>query len=170
MEKAKPSQEKKRRLGCLEPLIFIVILAVIFGAMGTVMGAVNMLNTLMQTAYALLIDTVLYIMAVAVLAGALAALLSEFGVIAAVNKLLSPLMKPIYDLPGAASVGIMATYFSDNPAILPLANDGKFRQFFKKYQLPALTNIGTAFGMEVIITTFMLGVTSPTAKPLVWPF
>lgn len=164
MEQAKPSKAEKRRLGCLEPLIFVAILAVVFGAMGTVMGAVNMLNTLMQTAYALLIDTVLYIMAVAVLAGALAALLSEFGVITSVNMLLSPLMKPIYGLPGAASVGIMATYFSDNPAILPLANDGKFRQFFKKYQLPALTNIGTAFGMGVIITTFMLGVTGPTGE------
>ena len=32
-------------------------------------------------------------------------------------------MKPVYDLPGASVVGILATYLSDNPAILTLAED-----------------------------------------------
>jgi spore maturation protein SpmB len=103
-------------------------------------------------------------MAVAVVAGALSALLSEFGVVTLINKLLSPLMKPLYGLPGAASLGIMTTYLSDNPAILALAHDNGFRKYFKKYQLPALTNIGTAFGMGAIVTTTMLGIQSPTGE------
>jgi spore maturation protein SpmB len=63
----------------------------------------------------------------------------------------------VYGLPGASAVGIFTTYLSDNPAILTLADDDNFRRYFKKYQLPALTNIGTSFGMGLIITTFMLG-------------
>lgn len=125
------------------------------------MGAVNMLNTMMNTAYDLLINTVLYIMAIAVMAGAFSGLLTEFGVIAAINKILSPLIKPIYGLPGAGIVGVMATYLSDNPAILTLAEDINFRRYFKKYQLPALTNLGTAFGMGLIITVFMAGIKNP---------
>lgn len=51
----------------------------------------------------------------------------------------------------------MTTYLSDNPAILTLADDASFRRYFKRYQLPALTNLGTAFGMGAVITAFMLG-------------
>jgi spore maturation protein SpmB len=103
-------------------------------------------------------------MAVAVVAGALSALLSEFGVVSLINKILSPLMKPLFGLPGAASLGILTTYLSDNPAILALAHDKGFRRYFKKYQLPALTNLGTAFGMGVIVTTFMMGLQSPKGE------
>ena len=85
-----------------------------------------MLNTLMNTGYQLLLETVFYIMAIAVLAGAISGLFSEFGVISMVNKLLSPLMKPLYNLPGAAALGVITTYLSDNPAILGLAEDKKF--------------------------------------------
>ena len=98
----------------------------IFGGMGMKMGGVNMLNTLMNTGYQLLLETVFYIMAIAVLAGAISGLFSEFGVISMVNKLLSPLMKPLYNLPGAAALGVITTYLSDNPAILGLAEDKKF--------------------------------------------
>ncbi|MBQ5567495.1 MAG: hypothetical protein IIT35_06525, partial [Oscillospiraceae bacterium] len=105
-----------------EALVFLAVFILCFGAIGSRMGAVNMLNTLMNTAYALLVDTVLYIMAIAVLAGALSALLTEFGVVSLINKLLLPLMRPLYDLPGASVVGILATYMSDNPAILSLAD------------------------------------------------
>lgn len=148
----------------LETVVFIGIFAVIFGSLGTAMGAVNMMNTLMNTAYDLLMNTVLYIMAIAVLAGAAAGLLTEFGVVAAINKILSPLMKPLYGLPGASVVGVVTTYLSDNPAILSLAEDDNFRRYFKKYQLPALTNIGTAFGMGMIITTFMFGIKAPSGE------
>ena len=106
------------------------------------MGAVNMVNTMMNTAYRLLQDTVFYIMAIAVLAGAISGLLTEFGVVALINRLLSSLMEPLYHLPGASILGVLATYLSDNPAILTLADDSGFRCFFKKYQLPALTNRG----------------------------
>lgn len=140
-----------------EVFIFLTIFLAFFLYLGSQMGVANMLNTLMNTAYKLLMETVLYIMAIAVLAGAISALFSEFGVIALLNKLLSPVVAFLYGLPGASAVGIFTTYLSDNPAILTLADDNNFRRYFKKYQLPALTNIGTSFGMGLIITTFMLG-------------
>lgn len=152
-----------------ECFIFFGLFIAFFALLGSKMGVVNMLNTLMNTAYQLLMDTVFYIMAIAVLAGAIAALFTEFGVVAFVNKLLSPLMKPLYNLPGASIIGVFATYLSDNPAILTLADDQGFRRYFKKYQLPALTNIGTAFGMGLIITTFMMGIPSPTGESFVVP-
>lgn len=148
----------------LETFVFIGIMVLIFTGFSVKMGAVNMLNTMMQTAYSLLIDTVLYITGIAVLAGALSGLLSEFGVISLVNRILSPLMKPLYGMPGAATLGIVTCYLSDNPAILTLADDQNFRRYFKRYQLPALTNIGTAFGMGMIITTFMIGIPSGDGK------
>ena len=140
-----------------EVFVFLVIFMGFFVYLGSRMGVANMLNTLMNTTYKLLMETVLYIMAIAVLAGAVSALFSEFGVIALLNKLLSPVVALLYGLPGASAVGIFTTYLSDNPAILTLADDDNFRRYFKKYQLPALTNIGTSFGMGLIITTFMLG-------------
>ena len=158
------SKLSRKTRSVLQPLTFLLILFGIFIPIGVKMGAVNMISTMMNTAYALLLDTVFYIMAVAVIAGALSALLSEFGVVALINKLLSPLMKPLYGLPGAASLGIMTTYLSDNPAILALAHDKGFRKYFRKYQLPALTNIGTAFGMGAIVTTFMMGLQSPAGE------
>ena len=151
----------------LEPIVFTAIFLLIFGSVGHKMGLVNMLSTLMNTAYDLLINTVFYIMAIAVLAGAFGAVLSEFGVIALINTIVSPLMKPLYGLPGAASVGIMTTYLSDNPAILALADDKAFIKYFKKYQVPALTNIGTAFGMGAIITTFIIGLSTSGNTQLV---
>lgn len=144
----------------LEALVFLVTVVGVFGGLAGKMGTVNMLNTMMNTAYDLLMNTVLYIMAIAVIAGALSGLLTEFGIVAAINKILSPLMRPLYGLPGASVVGVVTTYLSDNPAILTLAEDDNFRRYFKKYQLPALTNIGTAFGMGLIITTFMMGITA----------
>lgn len=156
-----------RKAVSLESFIFLGLFFAFFAALGSQMGVVNMLNTLMNTAYQLLMETVFYIMAIAVLAGAVAALFTEFGVVAIVNKVLSPLMKPLYGLPGASVIGIFATYLSDNPAILTLAEDHGFRRYFKKYQLPALTNIGTAFGMGLIITTFMMGIPSPNGESFV---
>ncbi|MBP3312503.1 MAG: hypothetical protein J6L72_09745 [Butyricicoccus sp.] len=147
-----------------EVFIFLALFLGFFCACSMKMGLANMFNTMMNTAYALLMDTVFYIMAIAVLAGAVSALFSEFGVISLLNRILSPLIYPIYGLPGASSVGIVTTYLSDNPAILTLANDNSFRRYFKKYQLPALTNIGTAFGMGLIITTFMISLKSPIGE------
>lgn len=141
----------------LEAFVFIGVFLLIFGLIGSKMGLVNLLKTMMETSFDLLINTVFYIMGVAVLAGALGSLLTEFGVVALINKLLSPCMGVLFGLPGAASVGILTTYLSDNPAILTLADDPSFRRYFRRYQLPALTNLGTAFGMGAVITAFMLG-------------
>lgn len=164
------SQNKQfKKAVSAEGFIFLIIFLVIFISIGSVMGTVNMFNTLMNTAYKLLIETVFYILAIAVLAGAISALLSEFGVVSIINKILSPLMKPLYDLPGAATIGILATYLSDNPAILTLADDKGFRRYFKKYQLPALTNLGTAFGMGLIVTTYMIGQKSPVGESFILP-
>lgn len=146
-----------KKIYSLETLVFLIIFFGLFGYLGFEMGLPNMMNTMMNTAYALLIDTVFYIMAISVIAGAIGSIFTEFGVIAIINSLLSPLMKPIFGLPGASAIGVMATFLSDNPAILTLADDSSFRRYFKKYQLPALTNLGTGFGMGLIIITFMIG-------------
>ena len=159
-----PMPEGIRKAVDAEVFIFLFLFLAFFCLFGMKMGLANMFNTLMNTAYELLMDTVFYIMAIAVLAGSISGLFSEFGIISLLNKILSPLVYPIYGLPGASSVGIVTTYLSDNPAILTLANDNTFRRFFKKYQLPALTNIGTSFGMGLIITTFMVGLKSPIAE------
>ena len=144
-----------------ESIVFIGVFASFFAVMGSRMGAVNMVNTMMNTAYRLLQDTVVYRMAIGVLAGAISGLLTEFGVVALLYRLLSSFMEPLYHLPGASILGVLATYLSDNPAILTLADDSGFRCFFKKYQLPALTNLGTSFGMGMIITTYMIGLQGP---------
>lgn len=161
MESGKTHQKK---VLSPEPFVFLALFIGFFALFAARMGLVNMLSTLMQTAFRLLLDTVLYITAVAVMAGAMAGLLQEFGVVALVDKLLTPLMKPLFGLPGAASIGGITTYLSDNPAILTLAADRNYRCYFKKYQLPALTNFGTGFGMGAIISTFILGLSAITGE------
>ena len=163
------AERKLKKAVSLEGIIFLILFLGFFIGLGSIMGTINMFNTLMNTAFRLLIDTVFYIMGIAVIAGAISGLLSEFGVVALINKLLSPLMGPIYDLPGASAIGVVTTYLSDNPAILTLAEDKGFRRYFKKYQLPALTNLGTAFGMGLIITTYMMGQTSPNGETFIIP-
>ncbi|EGT2203044.1 membrane protein [Clostridioides difficile] len=152
----KLSDKRRVKAVSMETFVFIVLLAVGFGYVGSIMGAGMMFKVIMSTAHALLLDTVFLIMAMAVLAGALSALLSEFGVISLVNKIFKGLMRPIWGLPGASIAGVFATYLSDNPAIIPFAKDKTFTQYFKKYQVPALCNLGTAFGMGLIVTTFMI--------------
>ena len=139
-----------------ETFVFLAVLLGVFGGIGHVMGVGPMFKTMMATAHDLLLNTVFLIMALAVLAGALSALLSEFGVIALINKIFAPIMKPVYGMPGASITGAVATYLSDNPAIISFAKDKTFTQYFKKYQTPALCNLGTAFGMGLIVTTFMM--------------
>ena len=137
-------------------LCFLAVFIGFFALFATKMGLGNMFNTMMGTAYRLLIDTCFYLMAVAVLAGAIAALFSEFGVVELIDRLLSPLMGPLFDMPGAASLGVVTTYLSDNPAIISLARDRRYLKCFKEYQVPALTNLGTSFGMGLIVTIFVL--------------
>lgn len=138
-------------------ILFVIIFIGCFLVFAIPMGVANSLSTIMNTAYQLLLDTCFYIMALCVMAGALSELLSIFGVIDLFNYLLSPLMKPLYGMPGASALGILTSFCSDNPAILTLANDPEYRKHFKQYQIPALTNVGTAFGMGLVVITYMLG-------------
>jgi hypothetical protein len=141
----------------IEGLVFLLLFGGIFGAVGYTMGMSNMLNSIMKTTHDLLMNTVFYIMGITVLAGALGKLMIEFGVIRLLEMLLAPLMRPLFNLPGVAALGGLMTFFSDNPAIISLANDRNFRGYFKKYELVSLTNFGTAFGMGLIVMTFMIG-------------
>ncbi len=151
MKKTKPAIS-------LETFVFLAISGGIFYYVSSIMGVGIMFDTIMKTAHDLLINTVFFIMGIAVLTGAFSALLSEFGVIALINKIVSPIMKPVYDLPGAASIGAITTYLSDNPAIISLTKDKGFSKYFKKYQAPALCNLGTAFGMGLVLTTYMISI------------
>ena len=139
-----------------ETLIFIVFFLIFFVGIGRIMGGTNMMNTMMNTAFYLLMNVCFYLFAVATVAGGISALFSEFGVVSFINRFVSVIMKPLYDLPGAASLGVLNCFMTDNPAILTLAHDDNFRQYFKKYQLPALTNLGTSFGMGLIVCTSMM--------------
>lgn len=138
-------------------MICLVIVIGFFAYLGISMGMANMLNTVMKTAHDLLINTVFYLMSICVLMGALSRLFAEFGVVSITEKLLRPLMKPLFNLPGVASLGAVMTFLSDNPAIISLSKDKRFSKYFKKYQLISLTNFGTAFGMGLIVIVFMMG-------------
>ena len=141
----------------IEALVFLAIFIAVFGWMGSKMGVSNMLNTIMNTSYHLLLETVFYLMGITVLSGALGKLLVEFGVVRLLENILRPLMRPRYNLPGVAALGAVITFLSDNPAIIGLAKDKNFSSYFKKYQLVSLTNFGTAFGMGLVLIVFMVG-------------
>lgn len=134
----------------------LLIIASIFTYLGVTMGAANMLNTIMHTAHDLLLNTVFFLMAICVLMGALSRIFIEFGVVDLLQKLLNPLMKPLFNLPGVASLGAVMTFLSDNPAVISLAKDKNFAKYFKKYQFISLTNFGTAFGMGIVVIIFMI--------------
>ena len=98
------------------------------------MGVANMLNTIMHTAHDLLLNTVFYLMGICVVTGALGRLFVEFGVVSLIEKLLRPLMGPLFRLPGVAALGAVMTFLSDNPAIISLAQDKRFGSYFKKFR------------------------------------
>lgn len=138
----------------------VICLACVIGLfwfIGSYMGVAPMLKTVMNTAHDLLLNTVFYLLSVCVITGALGRLFVEFGVVSLLEKLLKPLMKPLFRLPGVAALGAVMTFLSDNPAIIALANDKKFSTYFKKYQYISLTNFGTAFGMGLLVIVFMVG-------------
>ncbi len=139
-----------------QAFICLAIVIGLFTYMGIKMGAANMLNTIMRTAHDLLLNTVFYLMGICVITGALGKLFVEFGVVALIEKVLRPLMKPLFNLPGVASLGAVMTFLSDNPAIITLSKDKRFASYFKKYQYISLTNFGTAFGMGLIVIIFMI--------------
>ena len=140
-----------------ELIIFLILFFGFFIGLSIKMTLPNMLNTFMNTAYKLLIDTVFYIMAITVMTGAISKLFVEFGVVVLLEKMLKPLMKPLYNLPGVASLGAVMTFLSDNPAIITLSKDKTFSRYFKQYQIASLTNFGTSFGMGLVVVAFMTG-------------
>jgi hypothetical protein len=148
-----------------ETFAALALVLALFAVFSWKMGLANTFGTMMGTAHDLLLNTVLFLMAVIIIAGAFTSLISEFGIVSVANRLLSPLMKPLFGLPGATSVGVVATYLSDNPAIMPLSADKGFLKYFKRWQVTTLVNLGTVFGMGLIVTTFMLA-QSTDAEPL----
>ena len=148
---------KKIRRSTIEALVFLALLILVFVLLSIRMGSANMIKTIMNTAHDLLLNTVFYLMGITVLTGALSKLMSEFGVVSLLERVLRPLMKPLYNLPGVAALGAVMTFLSDNPAIIALSKDKKFSSYFKKYQLISLTNFGTAFGMGFVVIITMVG-------------
>lgn len=138
-------------------ILCLLVVGTLFTYLGMKMGTPNMLNTIMNTAHDLLLNTVFYLMAICVITGAIGRIFVEFGVVSLLEKILRPLMKPLFNLPGVASLGAVLTFLSDNPAIISLAQDKKFSSYFKKYQFISLTNFGTAFGMGLLVIVFMVG-------------
>ncbi len=138
-----------------EAVIFLALFFLFFGGLAHYMGTSNMLNTIMKTAWDLLLNTVFFIMGITVLTGALGRLFIEFGVVRILEKILAPLMRPLFNLPGVAALAGVLTFLSDNPAIISLSNDKDFSKYFKKRELLSLTNFGTSFGMGLIVITFM---------------
>ena len=120
-ENATPAEEKKKnRLAKLIPpgIPCLLIVGLLFYYIGSQMGTANMLNTIMHTAHDLLINTVFYLMGICVITGALGRIFVEFGVVKLLERLLRPLMKPLFNLPGVASLGAVMTFLSDNPCLL----------------------------------------------------
>lgn len=160
------ASKKKSITSRYSGIICLSVVFLIFYGLGHVMGMANMLNTIMKTAHDLLLNTVFYLMGICVLTGALGRIFVEFGVVKILERMLKPLMKPLFNLPGVASLGAVMTFLSDNPAIISLAKDKRFGTYFKKFQLISLTNFGTAFGMGLLVIVFMLG-QGYTWEPLV---
>ncbi|MDE5876066.1 MAG: hypothetical protein K2H47_00945 [Muribaculaceae bacterium] len=153
------SKKKKKTLARFIPpgVPCLLCVTLLFWYLGHVMGVSNMLNTIMHTAHDLLLNTVFYLMGICVVTGAIGRLFVEFGVVRLLEMLLRPLMRPLFNLPGVASLGAVMTFLSDNPAIISLSQDKRFSQYFKKYQYISLTNFGTAFGMGLLVMVFMIG-------------
>ena len=149
--------KRKTARPSIEAIVFLVVLFLVFLPLASRMGGGNMLKTMMNTAHDLLLNTVFYLMGITVLTGALGKLLAEFGVVDLLEKILRPLMKPLFNLPGVAALGAVMTFLSDNPAIIALSKDKSFSSYFKKYQLISLTNFGTAFGMGFVVIITMIG-------------
>jgi len=156
------NKTKQLNRSLIEAVVFLLLLVLFSWALGSRMGSENLIKTIMNTAHDLLLNTVFFLMGITVITGALSKLFVEFGVVSLLERILRPLMKPLYNLPGVAALGGVMTFLSDNPAIIALSKDKTFSAYFKKYQLYSLTNFGTAFGMGfvVIITMMSYGHTS----------
>lgn len=138
-------------------IICLVVVLAIFGYFGFAMGFANMLNTIMHTAHDLLLNTVFYLMAMCVITGALSKILMEFGVVDLLQRLLAPIMRPLFHLPGAASVVALVTFLSDRPAAISVAQDHSLARQLTPIQQASLVNFGGCFSMGLLVVMFMIG-------------
>lgn len=143
-----------------ETFFTLAVIVVLFGYLGRVMGVDKLFSVMMKTAHDVFLNTSLYITGVATLAGAFSYVLSEFGVIALINKILAPIMRPLFGLPGASALGAITCYTSDNPGVLALASDEGYSKYFTKAEEMTHVNFGTVFGMGLIVTAYMLSLGS----------
>ncbi len=164
--KVESKMKSAGRKAYVRGIVCLLWVFVIFGAIAYKMGVAPMMKTMMATAHDLLLNTCFFLMAVCVLTGALGRILVEFGVVDMLQKILHPLMKPIFNLPGVASLGGVMTFLSDNPAIITISKDKQFARYFKKYQFISLTNFGTAFGMGLLVIIYMISL-GYTVEPLI---
>ena len=119
---ARTRQREKKQKSALSQWAGVICLAVVLGLfyyLGRQMGMANMLNTLMHTAHDLLLNTVFYLMGICVLTGAIGRLFVEFGVVRLLERILRPLMRPLFNLPGVASLGAVMTFLRDTPTTPP---------------------------------------------------
>lgn len=135
----------------------LIVVVVLFGYLSSVMGFTNMLNTIMRTAHDLLLNTVFYLMAMCVLTGALSRIFSVFGVVDLLQKMLKPVLRPLFNLPGVSSAGALMTFLSDKPAIISVAKNPLFARYFKRYQHISLVNFAGSYAMGLLVIIFMMG-------------
>ena len=135
----------------------LVVIGCIFGYLSSVMGFTNMLNTIMRTAHDLLLNTVFYLMAMCVLTGALSRVFSVFGVVDLLQRMLKPVLRPLFNLPGVSSAGALMTFLSDKPAIITVAKNPQFARYFKRYQHVSLVNFAGSYAMGLLVIIFMMG-------------
>ena len=135
----------------------LIVIVALFGYLSSVMGFTNMLNTIMRTAHDLLLNTVFYLMAMCVLTGALSRIFSVFGVVDLLQKMLKPVLRPMFNLPGVSSAGALMTFLSDKPAVISVAKNPLFARYFKRYQHISLVNFAGSYAMGLLVIIFMMG-------------
>ena len=135
----------------------LIVVVVLFGYLSFVMGFTNVLNTVMRTAHDLLLNTVFYLMAMCVLTAALSRIFSVFGVVDLLQKMLKPVLRPLFNLPGVSSAGALMTFLSDKPAIISVAKNPLFARYFKRYQHISLVNFAGSYAMGLLVIIFMMG-------------
>ena len=135
----------------------LIVIVALFGYLSSVMGFTNMLNTIMRTAHGLLLNTVFYLMAMCVLTAALSRIFSVFGVVDLLQRILKPVLRPLFNLPGVSSAGALMTFLSDKPAIISVAKNPQFARYFKRYQHISLVNFAGSYAMGLLVIIFMMG-------------
>ena len=111
----------------------------------------------MRTAHDLLLNTVFYLMAMCVLTGALSRIFSVFGVVDLLQRILKPVLRPLFNLPGVSSAGALMTFLSDKPAIISVAKNPQFARYFKRFQHISLVNFAGSYAMGLLVIIFMMG-------------